>query len=129
VNLHATPCSAIHNNVRRSILSSLRSTWTQLFGAMLLPVLSACASTTEPVVDVQNDEIDVTLFRGAANNTYFPVYFRAQPESGADKVVMETREVDLRPERNVTLHVEIYNPDGTTPLVITPGGNGDPSYK
>ena len=76
-------------------------------------------------VDVQNDEIDVTLFRGAANNTYFPVYFRALPEKGAEEVKMEVHAIDLRPERDVTLHVEIYNPDGTFPLIITPGGNGD----
>lgn len=75
--------------------------------------------------DVQNEEVDVTLFRGAANNSYFEVYFKALPEDGAEKVEVETRAVDLRPERDVTLHVEIYNPNGTIPLVVTPGGNGD----
>jgi len=79
----------------------------------------------QPVIDVQNDEIDVTLFRGAANNSYFEVYWKAKPEPGADRVSMETRRIDLRPERDMTLHVEIYNPDARIPLIITPGGNGD----
>ncbi len=91
----------------------------------LLPLSSTHAANPEQAIDVQNDEIDVTLFRGAANNSYFPVYFRALPEKGADNVRMLTRAVDLRPERDVTLHVEIYNPDGTIPLIVTPGGNGD----
>ena len=73
----------------------------------------------------ENDEIDVTLFRGAANNSWFPVYFNAVPEPGAEEVPVEIREVNLRPERDVTLHVEIYNPEGSIPLIVTPGGNGD----
>ena len=92
---------------------------------VLYPLQSAYATNTEKVIDVQNDEIDVTLFRGAANNSYFPVYFKALPEEGAEKVEMEIHAVDLRPERDVTLHVEIYNPNGTIPLIVTPGGNGD----
>lgn len=28
-------------------------------------------------------------------------------------------------KRDVTLHVEVFNPDGTIPLIVTPGGNGD----
>ena len=83
------------------------------------------AVAANEVIDVQNDEIDVTLFRGAANNSYFPVYFKAQPVAGAENVEMEAYAVDLRPERAVTLHVEIYNPNGTIPLIVTPGGNGD----
>ena len=83
------------------------------------------AGAANKVIDVQNDEIDVTLFRGAANNSYFPVYFKAQPVPGAGNVEMEAYAVDLRPERAVTLHVEIYNPNGTIPLIVTPGGNGD----
>jgi len=98
---------------------------TILFTTALLVTIGACAATSEQVIDVQNDEVDVTLFRGAANNSYFPVYFRALPEEGAENVKMETRAVDLRPERDVTLHVEIYNPNGTIPLIVTPGGNGD----
>ena len=73
----------------------------------------------------ENDESDVTLFRGAANNSWFPVYFNAEPQPGAEDVPFEIREINLRPERDVTLHVEIYNPEGSIPLVITPGGNGD----
>ena len=53
----------------------------------------------------ENDESDVTLFRGAANNSWFPVYFNAEPESGAEDVPVEIREINLRPERDVTLHV------------------------
>ena len=88
-------------------------------------MLTSFSLYAENVVDVQNDEVDVTLFRGAANNTYFPVYFRAQPEKGAEKVEVEVHAINLRPERDVTLHVEIYNPNGTIPLIVTPGGNGD----
>jgi len=69
--------------------------------------------------------MDVTLFRGAANNSYFEVYFNAKPTPGAETVEMQTQHIDLRPERDVTLHVEIYNPGATIPLILTPGGNGD----
>ncbi|MFT6432351.1 MAG: pimeloyl-ACP methyl ester carboxylesterase [Candidatus Azotimanducaceae bacterium] len=106
---------------------------TTFLVAALIPLSSAYAANAEKTTpryldtsrDVQNEEIDVTLFRGAANNSYFEVYWKALPEEGADKVEMETRMVDLRPERDVTLHVEIYNPNGTIPLIVTPGGNGD----
>lgn len=98
---------------------------TTMLAIALLPATNACGAEAEKSIDIQNDEIDVTLFRGAANNTYFPVYFKALAEEGADKVTMQTRSVDLRPERDVTLHVEIYNPKATTPLILTPGGNGD----
>ncbi len=105
-----------------TILSTQLATLTV---TVLFLLSSVYAESAEKIIDVQNDEIDVTLFRGAANNSYFPVYFRALPEKGADKVEMETHTIDLRPERDVTLHVEIYNPNGTIPLIITPGGNGD----
>ena len=75
--------------------------------------------------DLDTTTPDVTLFKGAANNPYFPVYFNAQPEAGADAVPHETRRVDLRPERDITLYVEIYNPQGSYPLIITPGGMGE----
>ena len=103
-----------------------------LFSRLCLSIVAAVlflqgsyAVAEYEVIDVQNDEIDVTLFRGAANNSYFPVYFKAQPVPGAGNVEMEAYAVDLRPERAVTLHVEIYNPNGTIPLIVTPGGNGD----
>lgn len=86
---------------------------------------NAQEANDKKVVDLQNDEMDVTLFRGAANNSYFPVYFNGLPEDGADAVEMQSHAIDLRPERDVTLHVEIYNPNGTIPLIVTPGGNGD----
>ena len=100
----------------------------QLYASIVAAVLlfsGSCTEAADKVIDVQNDEIDVTLFRGAANNSYFPVYFRAQPVPGAESVEMEAHAVNLRPERDVTLHVEIYNPKGTIPLIVTPGGNGD----
>ena len=34
--------------------------------------------------DIQNDVMDVTLFRGAANNTWFEVYFNAESIEGAE---------------------------------------------
>lgn len=68
---------------------------------------------------------DVTLFRGASNNSYFPVYFNARAEPGADQLECERLTVDLRPERDVTLYAEIYNPDARIPLIVTPGGMGE----
>lgn len=108
-----------------AILSLLPRLLASALGIALFVFTSAHAAAAEQGVDVQNDEVDVTLFRGAANNTYFPVYFRAEPVPGADKVEVEVRAIDLRPERDVTLHVEIYNPNGAIPLLVTPGGNGD----
>ena len=105
--------------------TTLAALLTTLLVTALLPLSSVCAANTENVVDLQNDEMDVTLFRGAANNSYFAVYFNALPTAGAENVEMQTHAIDLRPERDVTLHVEIYNPNGTIPLIMTPGGNGD----
>lgn len=70
-------------------------------------------------------EEDVTLFKGASNNSYFPVYFNAVPEPGVDALECERLHVDLRPERDVTLYVEIYNPTASIPLIVTPGGMGE----
>ena len=39
----------------------------------------------------ENDESDVTLFRVAANNSWFPVYFNAESEPGAEDVPVEIR--------------------------------------
>jgi pimeloyl-ACP methyl ester carboxylesterase len=105
--------------------TKLAALLTTLIVTVLFPLSRICAANAKELIDVQNDEIDVTLFRGAANNSYFPVYFNALPEEGAEKVAMELHAIDLRPERDVTLHVEIYNPNGTIPLIVTPGGNGD----
>ncbi len=33
--------------------------------------------------------------------------------------------VDLRPERDVTIYAEIYNPTAKIPLIVTPGGMGE----
>lgn len=99
--------------------------FTTLLLTALLPLSSAYAANTEKVVDIQNDVMDVTLFRGAANNSWFEVYFNAPPTAGAEDVEMQAHAINLRPERDVTLHVEIYNPNGSIPLLMTPGGNGD----
>jgi hypothetical protein len=58
------------------------------------------------------DRDHVTLFRGAADNPFFEMYFNALPSPGAENVQLETHEVDLNPDRGVTLHVEIFNPTG-----------------
>ena len=68
---------------------------------------------------------DVTLFQGAADNPYYALFFKAVPAPGSENVPMEVREVDLRPDREVRLHVEIFNPNGTYPMIVTPGGMGD----
>lgn len=73
----------------------------------------------------QTDPEQVTLFRGAADNPYFELYFNALPAPGAERVEVETHAIDLRPERDVTLHVEVFNPSGTIPLIVTPGGMGE----
>ena len=75
--------------------------------------------------EVETVDEDVTLFKGASNNSYFAVYFNAIPEPGVDELDVEILAVDLRPERDVTLHVEIYNPNAKIPLIVTPGGMGD----
>jgi len=99
---------------------------SMLLGLMAAYTLIMSGGTTgAEAVDVQNDVMDVTLFRGAGNNSWFEVYFKADLVNGADKVKVETLDVDLRPNRDVTLHVTIFNPDGNLPLIITPGGNGD----
>ena len=74
--------------------------------------------------DVEPEE-DVTLFKGASNNSYFEVYFNALPEPGVDDLECEKLTVDLRPQRDVTLYVEIYNPKASIPLIVTPGGMGE----
>ena len=70
-------------------------------------------------------EEDVTLFKSASNNTYYPVYFNALPQPGVDALECEKLMVDLRPERDVSLYVEIYNPNASIPLIVTPGGMGE----
>ena len=70
-------------------------------------------------------EEDVTLFKGASNNSYFPVYFNAIAQPGVAELESEQIYVDLRPERDVTLYAEIYNPTAAIPLIITPGGMGE----
>lgn len=105
--------------------SMLNLLLTTVIGVVLISWSNVYAASQQTAVDIQNDEMDVTLFRGAANNSYFAVYFNALPHGGAENVEMQTHFINLRPERDVTLHVEIYNPNGTIPLIVTPGGNGD----
>lgn len=83
--------------------------------------------TSNEVANDDSEEVeeDVTLFKGASNNSYFAVYFNALPEPGVETLVSEKLTVDLRPERDVTLYVEIYNPDAKIPLIVTPGGMGE----
>jgi len=82
---------------------------------------------TNTTADTANDEVeeDVTLFKGASNNSYFAVYFDAVLEPGAADLECEQVYVDLRPERDVTLYAEIYNPSAEIPLIVTPGGMGE----
>ena len=68
---------------------------------------------------------DATLFKGAANNIWIEVLFKATPAPGSDSVPVENLLVDLRPDRDMALNVEIYNPNGSIPLIVTPGGMGD----
>ena len=68
---------------------------------------------------------DATLFKGAANNIWIEVLFKATPAPGSDSVPTDNLRVDLRPDREMTLNVEIYNPNGSIPLIVTPGGMGD----
>lgn len=75
--------------------------------------------------DVDDVDEDVTLFKSASNNSYYPVYFNAVPEPGVAELDCEQLTVDLRPERDVTLYVEIYNPQARVPLIVTPGGMGE----
>ena len=70
-------------------------------------------------------EEDVTLFKSASNNSYYPVYFNALPEPGVAELECEKVTIDLRPERDVSLYCEIYNPSAKIPLIITPGGMGE----
>jgi len=70
-------------------------------------------------------EEDATLFKSASNNSYYAVYFNAVPEPGADALESEKLTIDLRPERDVSVYVEIYNPTASIPLIVTPGGMGE----
>lgn len=105
----------------------LLSFMTALFASLTLSACVNAAHHQEAEIDVNdpNYNPDSTLFKGAANNPYFPLYFKALPAAGADDVPTEVHRIDLRPERDMTLNVEIYNPKGTIPLIVTPGGMGE----
>jgi len=88
--------------------------------------VSRLGTMTDNTTDVEEEvEEDVTLFKSASNNTYYPVYFNALPEPGVADLETEKLFVDLRPERDVTLYVEIYNPRAKIPLIVTAGGMGE----
>ncbi|MFT4872378.1 hypothetical protein, partial [Congregibacter sp.] len=72
---------------------------TTLFFTALLSLSKTYAEEAEKVLDVQNDVMAVTLFRGAANNSWFEVYFNALPIAGAGDVEMQVHAINLRPER------------------------------
>ena len=93
--------------------------------AASLCVSNSLAADASRVNTDPNYNPDATLFKGAANNIWIEVLFRATPALGADSVSMENLRVDLRPDRDMTLNVEIYNPSGSIPLIVTPGGMGD----
>jgi len=103
------------------------TTGTKFFSLLTIGLVTATMSISSALAENRkpSENEDVTLFRGAANNSYYEVYFNASPTPGAEDVETETLAVDLRPERDVTVHVEIYNPNGSIPLIVTPGGMGD----
>ena len=93
--------------------------------AALLCVSNALAAQESRVNTDPNYNPDPTLFKGAANNIWIEVLFKATPAPGSDSVPVENLIVDLRPDRDMALNVEIYNPNGSIPLIVTPGGMGD----
>jgi pimeloyl-ACP methyl ester carboxylesterase len=100
-------------------------TKTSFFVTGLL-VFNSMAFAQESRVNTDpNYNPDATLFKGAANNIWIDVLFKADPAPGSDSVRTENLSVDLRPDRDMTLNVEIYNPQGSIPLIVTPGGMGD----
>lgn len=46
--------------------------------------------------------LDVTLFRGAADNPYFELYFNALPAAAAENISVQALRVDLHPITNVS---------------------------
>ena len=99
---------------------------------VLITTLAAllCASNVlvaqESRVNIDpNYNPDATLFKGAANNIWIDVLFKATPAPGSDSVLTDNLRVDLRPDRDMTLNVEVYNPNGSIPFIVTPGGMGD----
>ena len=49
------------------------------FLLLILSLSRSVLGAEDDTGDIQNDVMDVTLFRGAANNTWFEVYFNAEP--------------------------------------------------
>ena len=118
---------ADHENAMKEIARTSAKWISGLFSALIVIASAYGDHHEQQEIDVNdpNYNPDSTLFRGAANNPYFPLYFNALPQGGAENVPTEVRRVDLRPDRDVTLYVEIYNPDAKIPLIVTPGGMGE----
>ena len=71
----------------------------------------------------KNNEMEVTLFRGAANNSWFAVYFNALPTADAENVELQTHAINLRPgEEYATVMI---HPFRTYPLVNVLHFRGD----
>ena len=98
----------------------LITTFTVFLCASNVLIAQGSRVNTDP-----NYNPDPTLFKGAANNIWIEVLFKATPAPGSDSVPVENLLVDLRPDRDMALNVEIYNPNGSIPLIVTPGGMGD----
>ena len=80
-----------------SIRTPLSSQLSASIVAAVLFFSGNYAGAADKVIDVQNDEIDVTLFRGAANNSYFPVYFwLLRTLSNGDCTYIDPRRIDLQ---------------------------------
>jgi len=103
----------------------IRTTINSILLTTILLCNSVLVAQDSRVNTDPNFNPDPTLFKGAANNIWIEVYFKANPAPGSDSVLTENRRVDLRPDRDMTLNVEIYNPNGSIPLIVTPGGMGD----
>lgn len=93
--------------------------------AALLCASNALAADDSRINTDPNYNPDATLFKGAANNIWIDVLFKATPAPGSDSVLTDNLRVDLRPDRDMTLNVEVYNPNGSIPFIVTPGGMGD----
>jgi pimeloyl-ACP methyl ester carboxylesterase len=103
----------------------IKVTTISIFFASALLTNSVIAAQESRINTDPNFNPDPTLFKGAANNIWIEVLFKAAPAAGSDSVPVENLRVDLRPDREMTLNVEIYNPEGAIPLIVTPGGMGD----
>tara|TARA_B100001029_G_C14686654_1_gene247517 strand:+ start:128 stop:370 length:243 start_codon:yes stop_codon:yes gene_type:complete len=80
------------------MISRIKFSIVVILKLFVLLISSGTYSAELDTGDIQNDVMDVTLFRGAANNTWFEVYFNAEPTAGSESVEKQNLAVDLRPE-------------------------------